>query len=277
VAIAVAVTSHEPRAGFPLTLEITTARLPKRSGARIGQIRTLSVERLGKRLGRIAPEELDGIVERAQRDHRGLTFVCQDVVRGGARERRSMRTSCFANSTDIVDRRCCGILDSVVHVTYDSDPLKSLHRVAVESAIDATSNGDLIRWAENVLAMGHELSFDPDVLELASLPIGNVRKEEQASLLLNRVVERWVPGFQISSKESEAYARECFLRMCQRLLDGDIRPYELCRMVDPIEQAFQFPDWLADFYSHCDWIEPSSEPVDCRHLYEYAEQYLRNG
>lgn len=63
IVIAIAITSQEPRAGFPLTLEITTAKLPKRSWARIGQIRTLSVERLAKRMGRIAPEELDRIVE----------------------------------------------------------------------------------------------------------------------------------------------------------------------------------------------------------------------
>ena len=63
IVIAIAVSSQEPRAGFPLTLEITTARLPKRSWARISQIRTLSVDRLGKRLGHLAPEELDRIVE----------------------------------------------------------------------------------------------------------------------------------------------------------------------------------------------------------------------
>ncbi len=51
------------RAGFPLTLEITTAKPPKRSWARIGQIRTLSVDRLGRKLGRVAPEELERIVE----------------------------------------------------------------------------------------------------------------------------------------------------------------------------------------------------------------------
>ena len=61
--MAVAVSSQEPRAGFPLTLEITSARLPKRSWAKISQIRTLSVERLGKKLGRISPEELERIIE----------------------------------------------------------------------------------------------------------------------------------------------------------------------------------------------------------------------
>ncbi|HYC61181.1 MAG TPA: type II toxin-antitoxin system PemK/MazF family toxin [Thermoanaerobaculia bacterium] len=63
IVIAVTITSQEPRASFPLALEITTAKLPKRSWARIGQIRTLSVNRLGKRLARIAPEELERIVE----------------------------------------------------------------------------------------------------------------------------------------------------------------------------------------------------------------------
>jgi mRNA interferase MazF len=65
--IAVALTSEEPRAGYPLTLELTTSRLPKRSWVKISQIRTLSTERIGKRLGRASDEELarvlDGLLE----------------------------------------------------------------------------------------------------------------------------------------------------------------------------------------------------------------------
>jgi len=61
--IAVAVTSQPPRAGFPLTLEISSAKLPKKSWVKISQIRTLSVQRLGKRIARISSEELDRIVE----------------------------------------------------------------------------------------------------------------------------------------------------------------------------------------------------------------------
>jgi mRNA interferase MazF len=65
--IAVALTSQEPRAGYPLTIEVTTARLPKRSWVKISQIRTLSTERIGKRLGRASEEELgrvlDGLME----------------------------------------------------------------------------------------------------------------------------------------------------------------------------------------------------------------------
>jgi len=61
--IAVAVTSQEPRAGFPLTLEIRSAKLPKRSWAKISQVRTLSVERLGRKVAQITPEEVDQIIQ----------------------------------------------------------------------------------------------------------------------------------------------------------------------------------------------------------------------
>jgi mRNA interferase MazF len=39
--IAVAITSQPQRAGFPLTLELSGCRLPKRSWVKISQIRTL--------------------------------------------------------------------------------------------------------------------------------------------------------------------------------------------------------------------------------------------
>jgi mRNA interferase MazF len=61
--IAVALTSQPQRAGFPLTLELTAPRLPKRSWVKISQIRTLATERIGKRLGRASPEELAQVVE----------------------------------------------------------------------------------------------------------------------------------------------------------------------------------------------------------------------
>lgn len=61
--IALALTSQPQRAGFPLTLELEGVKLPKRSWAKISQIRTLSRERLGQRIGRLEPEQLDLLVE----------------------------------------------------------------------------------------------------------------------------------------------------------------------------------------------------------------------
>jgi mRNA interferase MazF len=61
--IAVALTSQEPRAGFPLTLESKANELTRRSWIKISQIRTLSVDRLGSRLARASEEELDRVVD----------------------------------------------------------------------------------------------------------------------------------------------------------------------------------------------------------------------
>lgn len=61
--IAVAITSQPQRAGFPLTLELGAAGLPKQSWVKISQIRTLSVERIGKLIGRASQEELAQVIE----------------------------------------------------------------------------------------------------------------------------------------------------------------------------------------------------------------------
>ncbi len=61
--IAVALTSQPQRAGFPLTLELKTGKLPKRSWVKISQIRTLSVGRIGKKIGKASPEELFQVID----------------------------------------------------------------------------------------------------------------------------------------------------------------------------------------------------------------------
>ena len=61
--IAIAITSQPQRAGFPLTLELKTGDMPKQSWIKISQIRTLSVERIGKLIGRASQEELARVIE----------------------------------------------------------------------------------------------------------------------------------------------------------------------------------------------------------------------
>jgi len=61
--IAMAITSQPQRAGFPLTLELKTADLPKQSWVKISQIRTLSVERIGKMISKADTEELEQVIE----------------------------------------------------------------------------------------------------------------------------------------------------------------------------------------------------------------------
>jgi len=61
--IAVAITSHPQRAGFPLTLELKNRGLPRSSWVKISQFRTLAVERVGGRIARVFAEEIDQVVD----------------------------------------------------------------------------------------------------------------------------------------------------------------------------------------------------------------------
>jgi mRNA interferase MazF len=61
--IAMALTSQPQKAGFPLTLELDDSSLPKKSWIKISQIRTLSTERLGKKITRLSDKELNLVIE----------------------------------------------------------------------------------------------------------------------------------------------------------------------------------------------------------------------
>ena len=61
--IAMALTSAPQKAGFPLTLELSHSSLPKKSWVKISQIRTLSTERLGKKITKLSDKELDLVIE----------------------------------------------------------------------------------------------------------------------------------------------------------------------------------------------------------------------
>lgn len=61
--IAVAVTSQKPKVSFPLTLALSDPSLPKKSWVKISQVRTLSTQRLGKKIGKASVEELETIIE----------------------------------------------------------------------------------------------------------------------------------------------------------------------------------------------------------------------
>ncbi|MEO7559111.1 MAG: type II toxin-antitoxin system PemK/MazF family toxin [Nitrosospira sp.] len=62
-AIAMALTTQVQRAGFPLTFELQNTAGMKQSWVKISQIRTLAVERIGKKIGKVSSEQLTRIIE----------------------------------------------------------------------------------------------------------------------------------------------------------------------------------------------------------------------
>ena len=61
--IGIAITSQPQKAGFPLTLALPADTLPKASWVKISQVRTISVDRLGKRIAAVDREFLDQIID----------------------------------------------------------------------------------------------------------------------------------------------------------------------------------------------------------------------
>ena len=61
--IGMVITSRPQRVGMPLAVRIESVRLPRPSWVKTSQIRVLSTERLGKKLGRLSAEELEQAIE----------------------------------------------------------------------------------------------------------------------------------------------------------------------------------------------------------------------
>jgi mRNA interferase MazF len=61
--IAMAITSQPQKAGFPLTLALPEEMLPKPSWVKISQIRTISIDRLGRKIASLGPETLDQSID----------------------------------------------------------------------------------------------------------------------------------------------------------------------------------------------------------------------
>ena len=61
--IAMAITSRPQRAGYPFTLELEDAGLPKRSWVKIDQIRNLSTLRLGETIGFVTTSEMNLLID----------------------------------------------------------------------------------------------------------------------------------------------------------------------------------------------------------------------
>lgn len=60
--IAMAITSKAQKAGFPLTLELKLGDLPKKAWVKIGQVRTLSIERLDRKIGSVSDREIERVI-----------------------------------------------------------------------------------------------------------------------------------------------------------------------------------------------------------------------
>lgn len=138
----------------------------------------------------------------------------------------------------------------------------NLRQILVAYELGAIREDDVVEWAGQQLA----LELDSDVPAVAYLASLDRRQVDEVRTTLHRVHEAVDPEFTVRSREGEAIARNLLCGLAVRYLTRQIRPYELCRLVTPIEDAYDFPAWLGDLYNACDWTEPETTIDEVAHL-----------
>lgn len=143
----------------------------------------------------------------------------------------------------------------------------NLRQIVVAYELEAIRESDVVDWAAQQLALDLYTGL-PTVGYLASLDSGQT---DEVRTTLRRVREAADPDFVVRSPEGEAIARDLLAGIELKYLARQIRPYELCRLVTPIEDAYGFPAWLGNLYDACDWIEPETTIDEVPHLASAVE------
>jgi hypothetical protein len=135
--------------------------------------------------------------------------------------------------------------------------MKSPEEVYISFLLGSITGQEIIDWATENYNLNVEPALRDSIFEIASLSKRIEEEINEAENLLKQLIEKHFPAFE---KHKELLAIELLRIKCQMLLEGKIKPYELCRLIVPIEQEFNFPKWLGNLYNVCDWCEPETEP-----------------
>ena len=131
---------------------------------------------------------------------------------------------------------------------------------------------DLVEQAIKYVPESEYFEDNHNLIELAALNTKDSRQTETAGLLLSKFVYSQWPEFDLKGEKAEVYAKNYFKYRLQQYIDHSCKPYDLCRMVSPIEQLYDFPVWLGNMYNACDWIEPETNSEDCPLLLSEVER-----
>ena len=151
----------------------------------------------------------------------------------------------------------------------DEDPMT----VLIAREIEAISDADILSWA-GLHAAPRNYAEDADYLQLVRCNPRNASSLKNAQGHLRSLIARCFPEFNDRSKEAREIARKLFLRRIRCYLDGEIEPIQVCLMVSPIEDKYDFPPWLGDLYDGCDWMDENATREQASHLRWMIEQIL---
>jgi hypothetical protein len=149
--------------------------------------------------------------------------------------------------------------------------------MAVAYATRYADEAAVLSWATRYAEAHSEIGSGSALYEL--LWYKPQRKDQSTPFehLLDKFIAESSPGFDPKSVTSEAIAKALFEARLQEYLAGTSEPWGVCRMVSPIEQLYDFPQWLGSMYDSCDWIEPDTSRVECAHLADGIRRHLNGG
>ena len=143
-------------------------------------------------------------------------------------------------------------------------------------SIEYYSNQYLVDWAP-VHAKDNPFLLDNEFfIQLVSINSKLPSDVELAGNYLESFINDFWPEFDLSNTKAEGYAKRYFAKRLKQYLNEECSPYEICRMISPLEQIYDFPKWLGDMYDACDWVEPKHKHVDARHLEKTVEETLND-
>jgi hypothetical protein len=145
--------------------------------------------------------------------------------------------------------------------------------VLLAREMEAITDADIVDWA-NRHAAPESYVHDLDYTQLVRFNRRNPDKVGKPRQYLMSLVGRVFPEFDHKSQAAQDMARTLFLRRIRSYLDGDLEPMQICRMVTPIEDAYNFPPWLGGLYDACDWMDERTTREQATHLRDEIEQIL---
>jgi hypothetical protein len=145
-------------------------------------------------------------------------------------------------------------------------------QLLVEYELGIAKDAQLIEWAREALSGNDAIARDQVLVKLAALSSQFRPEAEMAGEYFRELIERHFSEFSIQSSEGGRLARGILRRRCEHYIQGHLTPYELCLVVSPIEQHFDYPTWLGNLYNACDWVEPSTRREEVPHLLEEAKR-----
>jgi len=124
--------------------------------------------------------------------------------------------------------------------------------VFVAHELDIMDDEQVVQWACDQLVADSSLN-DFEFVELAGL---TRQQFQDVRTHLHVCLQRERPGFALDSPEGETIGKRLFAQLAGRYLSREAPANDLCRTVELIEGAFDFPEWIGSLWNCCDSLWP---------------------